>query len=116
MKNVLILISLVTFASQVNAATKHFYVKFKGQSDEEALDKVDDAIEGLKNGRYIYRHEPIRILYASKGCEFTKAKYINLEALTVKKAYRVNRHGELEVFKQATVKVAHSRCLRNSND
>lgn len=112
MKIKLTLLSLTLIASQVNAGTETFYLKFKGQTDSEALDKVDEAIAGIKTGKYRYRHQPLRVLYASKGCDFTRPKNISLKAVTVKKAYRVNRHGELETFQQATVKVAHNRCLR----
>ena len=116
MKNVLILVCLISFASELKAQTKVFYLKFKGQTDSEALDKVDQAIPGILTGKYKYRHQRLRVLYASKGCDFTRPKNISLKAVTVKKAYRVNRHGELETFQQATVKVAHNRCHGRDND
>jgi len=116
MKSIVILLVLIAFASNASAGTRKFYIKFKGETNEEVLDKVDDAISGLKNGKYRYLHQPIRLLYESKGCNFTKPKYIDVKTLTVKKAYRVNRFYELESFKQATVIVTHKRCSHNTDD
>ncbi len=98
------------------ARTNKFYFRFKGQSDAEALDKVDEALKGLKNGKGVYQHQRVRNIYSQRGCGVTRPRYVNLEAVTVKKAYRVNRHGELETFQQATVKITHKRCSNSNND
>ena len=116
MKTLFILFFLISIATNVSAGTKTFYLRFKGQTDAEALDKVDEAIPGLKSGKFVYEHQRVSRLYASRGCDFTRPKYVSLKAVTVKKAYRVNRHGELESFQQATVKLAHKRCTSSSND
>lgn len=110
MKKLLILVSLLALAPEAKAMTKTFYIKFKGQSDSEALDKVDDAIVGIKNGKYRYRHEPIRVYFERFGCERTKPKNIKIKAVTVKKGYRINRRGDLETFRQATVQLDHKKC------
>ncbi|MFT6070523.1 MAG: hypothetical protein ACJAT2_003205 [Bacteriovoracaceae bacterium] len=112
MKNMLILLSLLIFANNASARTNKFYFRYKGQSDAEALDKVDEALTGLKNGKGVYQYQRVRNIYSQRGCNVTRAKYVDLKAVTVKKAYRVNRYGELETFQQATVKIAHKRCSK----
>ncbi len=112
MNKIIVLLAMLAIASNASARTEKFYIKFKGQSDAEVLDKVDDAIPGLKNGKYRYMHQPIRLLYLKKGCQFSRPEIVNIKTLTVKKAYRINRHEELESFKRATVIVTHKRCRK----
>lgn len=92
-------------------ASKTLYLEFKAASVEELVHMVDASIEKIYNGRLMYRNMPLWYLYDSHGCRSHKKENIKIKGLAVRKAFRINKHQEVERFEKGVLKVIHTKCI-----